>query len=158
MGVFSWIADWASAITEASQEQRNKEAQHLQYLTAAAGVGSVQLRCHQDTWSYFLREFEKHSYNAASFRRPAEEAIVREDGGMIVVPLSGSTVAALLDRCNGMSRRTEPLDHAMGARVYEAIATVLRGIEPAGGQKGPLPPITLDDRLGPSATESTQSS
>ncbi|MEW1678115.1 hypothetical protein [Streptomyces noursei] len=158
MGIFSWISDWASAITEAAQEQQNKEAQHLQYMTAAAGVGSVQLRCHQDTWNYFLREFQKHSYNAASFRRPAEAAIVREDDGMIVVPLSGSTVAALLDRCNGMSRRTEPLDHAMGVRVYEAIATVLRKIEPAGEQKIPLPPITLDDRPGTPATESAQSS
>lgn len=65
------------------------------------------MRCHQDTWAYFVEESEKSSILRDShvFRPAAEEEIAREVGGMVVVPISGSSLAEPLDRCIGIQLR-----------------------------------------------------
>ncbi|MFJ3932644.1 hypothetical protein [Streptomyces sp. NPDC090029] len=129
---------------------------HAANLRAAVGIGTAQMRCHQDTWAYFVEEFEKSSTHRDShvFRPAAEEVITREVGGMIVVPISGSSLAALLDRCFDIQFRNwssswnySVLDMAIAARVGEAITRALAHVTPAGEADGDELTIVLDDRL-----------
>ncbi|PBC72373.1 hypothetical protein BX261_7246 [Streptomyces sp. 2321.6] len=125
------------------------EAEHRTHLRKAAGIGRVDLRCHKDTWAHFVAEFEKtkHNHDSAAFRPPAEADIKDEGDGMLLVPLSGNTLAALLDRCRKMcSAHYSDLDTAIGGRVQTAITTALAKVEPKGDADDPAVIIVLDDR------------
>lgn len=124
-------------------------------LRAAAGIGIAQIRCHADTWTYFLREFDKTSDHRTTsvFRPPADEDIVREPNGMITLPISGSSLAALYDRCKDIRARPwsstwnyNGLDRAIASRVESAISEALTHVVPASEAQGAELTIVLDDR------------
>ncbi|MFB7229624.1 hypothetical protein ACFCY9_18045 [Streptomyces fimicarius] len=105
---------------------------------------------------YFVEEFEKSSTHPDShvFRPAAEEEITREVDGMIVVPISGSSLAALLDRCFDIQFRHwrsswnySMLDKAIAARVGGAITHALAHVMSAAEADGDEFTIVLDDRL-----------
>ncbi|MFD5506840.1 hypothetical protein ACFWIB_03570 [Streptomyces sp. NPDC127051] len=124
-------------------------------LRAAAGIGIAQIRCHADTWTYLLQEFEKTPdvRTTSVFRPAADEDIVREPNGMITVPISGSSLAALFDRCWGIRARPwsstwnySNLDKAIASRVESAISEALTHVVPANEAQGAELTIVLDDR------------
>ncbi|MFD5475820.1 hypothetical protein [Streptomyces hawaiiensis] len=111
---------------------------------------------HQDTWAYFVEGVEKSATHRDLhvFRPAAEEEITREAGGMIVVPISGSSLAALLDRCFDIqfgawrsSWNYSTLDKAIAARVSEAITRALAHVTSVATADGNELTIVLDDRL-----------
>lgn len=129
---------------------------HAENLRVAVGIGTTQMRCHQDTWVYFVEEFERSSAHPDShvFRPAAEEEIARETDGMVVVPISGSSLAALLDRCLDIqfghwrsSWNYSTLDKAIAARGGEAITRALAHVTSAAEADGNEPTIVLGDRL-----------
>lgn len=123
-------------------------------LRAAAGNGIARIRCHQDTWDYFVDEFEKTKSNRGShvFRTRSED-IGHEDEGMILVRVSGTTLAALLDRSQHMAFQYgtsySDLDKAIGARVSQGILRALDHVVPAAEANGSEVTIVLDDRPVP---------
>ncbi len=68
-------------------------------LRVAAGISTTQMRCHQDTRASRSPRRAAPSGNSHVFRPAAEEEIAREVGGMVVAPISGSSLAAPLVRC-----------------------------------------------------------
>ncbi|MFI7019313.1 hypothetical protein [Streptomyces sp. NPDC050164] len=129
---------------------------HAENLRVAVGIGTAQMRCHQDTWAYFVEEFEKSATHRDShvFRPAAEEEITCEADGMIVVRISGSSLAALLDRCFDIqfgawrsSWNYSTLDKAIAARVGEAITRALAHVTSVAEADGNELTIVLDDRL-----------
>jgi hypothetical protein len=126
------------------------EAEHRAYLEKAAGIGRVDLRCHRDTWTHFLDEFErtKNQRDSDAFRPPDPVNVKDEGDGMLLVPLSGNTLAALLERCRRMHAEFpySALDKAIGRRVRSAIVQALAEVLPPRGRSGPVAVIVLDDR------------
>ncbi|MFJ1757347.1 hypothetical protein [Kitasatospora sp. NPDC088134] len=123
---------------------------HRMGMVKAAGIGVATLRCHRDTWAYFVDKFANKPMDrdAAAFRPPADEDITDEGEGMITVPLSGSTLAALLSKCRDLQfgAMASDLDKAIGRRVAAAIMQALRHVVPAEGDRSAAPAIVLDDR------------
>ncbi|WP_128977540.1 hypothetical protein [Streptomyces roseicoloratus] len=137
--------------------EEDDESPYELKLRAAAGIGIAKIRCHADTWAYFLQEFERTSGQVptSAFRPPANEDIVRETNGMITVPISGSSLAALLDRCcvirarswsSSSSGNYGSVDKAIASRVEAAISEALTHVVPASEAQGAELTIVLDDR------------
>lgn len=70
-------------------------------MAKAAGVGAARIRCHNNTWSYLEEAVprDEHPGGGDDLRPPAEEEIVTEKDGMVTVPLSGTSLAAVLSWC-----------------------------------------------------------
>ncbi|MFI6286701.1 hypothetical protein ACIBCM_18450 [Streptomyces sp. NPDC051018] len=137
-------------------EEEPSGPSHAENLRVAVGIGTARMRCHQDTWTYFVEEFEKSSAHRDShvFRPAADEEITREVGGMIGDPISGSSLAALLDRCFDIqfgswssSWNYSTLDQAIAARLGGAITRALAHVTSAAEADGSELMIVLDDRL-----------
>ncbi|MEU4955019.1 hypothetical protein [Streptomyces lavendulae] len=133
----------------------DNESPHDVKLRAAVGIGIARMRCHNDTWTYLLGEFEKTSdlRTTPVFRPPADDSVVRESNGMITVPMSGSSLAALFDRCRNIRVRPwssswnyTSLDKAIASRVESAISEALTHVTPATEAHGVELTIVLDDR------------
>ncbi|MET9396025.1 hypothetical protein [Kitasatospora sp. NPDC002965] len=125
---------------------------HRLNMVKAAGIGVATLRCHKDTWAYFVEKFTStpRGRNDSTFRPPAAEDITDEGAGMITVPISGSTLAAVLDKCRELQGPVgSDLDKAIGRRVEAAISQALRHVVPSGGDRSAAPAIVLDDRTAP---------
>ncbi|MCU7705103.1 hypothetical protein ACGILS_02370 [Streptomyces albidoflavus] len=150
MGLLGWFS------SKHETEEEPSGPSHAENLRVAVGIGTARMRCHRDTWVYFVEEFEKSSTHRDShvFRPAAEEEITREADGMIVVPISGSSLAALLDRCFDIqfeswrsSWNYSTLDKAIAARVGGAITHALAHVTSAAEADGDEFTIVLDDRL-----------
>ena len=118
-------------------------------LRAATGIGTAKIRCHRDTWDYFIDEFEKTKsrYDSHVFRTRPED-VVDESNGMILVRVSGTTLAAVLDRCHYMLQYSghSDLDKAIAARVERAILHTLEHVAPAAEAHDGEATVVLDDR------------
>lgn len=117
-------------------------------LSAAAGIGTAKVRCHKDTWGYFIDEFDKTKSRDSQVFRSRPEDIVNEDDGMIAVRVSGTTLAAVLDRCHYMLLYSghSDLDRAIAARVSRAILQALDHVVPATEANDEEVTVVLDDR------------
>lgn len=123
-------------------------------MATAAGVGVARLRCHRNTWAYLEEVVPRDEDRGAgdTFRPPSEEEIVAEKDGLITVPLSGTSLAAVLSWCrtaaaNSIRGPWSALDASIGRRVGTAISQALRNVVPSHGQDGPTAVIYLDDRI-----------
>ncbi|MDH6711225.1 hypothetical protein P3T27_007978 [Kitasatospora sp. MAA19] len=157
MGVLDWFRRDNGKY---EQHLRNtaRKARQQQDLVNAAGVGLARLRCHKDTWAYLADAVagERHSHGPGRvFRAPAAQDISNEGNGMIVVPLSGSSLAALLSFCRtsqGVIGNWSPLEQAIGQRTEAAICAALERVEPADGDHSDSAVIVLDDQPAPAKT------
>ncbi|WP_324790396.1 hypothetical protein [Streptomyces sp. H51] len=71
---------------------------------------------------------------------------------MVTVPLSGTTLAAVLSWCRNIQPDTlrspwTELDRSIGRRVGAAISQALDNVIPSNGANGPTAVIYLDDRV-----------
>uniref|UniRef100_UPI003F4954ED hypothetical protein n=1 Tax=Nocardia suismassiliense TaxID=2077092 RepID=UPI003F4954ED len=117
--------------------------EHEQRMHRAAGVSSVQLICHADTWSnldkfwgsFFIKANKVHRGN------------VKDLGGDLVeVTLSGPSLVMLLKLTR--RRRFAIEERVIAKRVYEQVAKVIDEIDPEANPGKAIPPIVLDDKLG----------
>ncbi|WP_074989922.1 hypothetical protein [Streptomyces misionensis] len=81
-----------------------------------------------------------------------QDEVTAEEGAMVTVPLSGTTLAAVLSWCRNIQPNTlrspwTELDRSIGRRVGAAIAQALVNVIPSNGADGPTAVIYLDDRL-----------
>ncbi|MGW4075967.1 hypothetical protein ACWELB_21060 [Streptomyces asiaticus] len=121
-------------------DHRARDA-HEVSLIKAAGIAEAYLICHADTWDFIVEECAV-GQRSPHFHQPPADAIAVEEGGMVTVPLSGRTVAAVLDQMNehSLSGATPAVTQAVATAVREAILEMLEGDE------GQRPFIIIDSR------------
>ncbi|MFD5899633.1 hypothetical protein [Streptomyces sp. NPDC060366] len=130
-------------------------------MAKAAGVGVARVRCHRNTWAYLEESVPRDIESTiigpdrgpgTAFRPPAEDEISSDQDGMVTVPLSGTTLAAVLSWCRNV--QPDPVnspwtavDRSIARRVGSAISQALLNVVPSNGQDGPTAVIYLDDRI-----------
>jgi hypothetical protein len=136
---------------------------HKKDLVKAAGVGVARVRCHRDTWAFLEKYVPKSraedAYNSGlardAFTPPGEDEITTEEDGMLTVPLSGTTLAAVLTWCQDIqfgTIRWNSMHKAIGRRVGIAISDALTQLVPSQDHQGPSAVIYLDDRIAEKQT------
>ncbi|MER5376262.1 hypothetical protein [Streptomyces sp. NPDC002553] len=130
-------------------------------MAKAAGLGVARIHCHRNTWDYLLENVPKDSETTitghergqgSAFRPPAQDEVTAEEDAMVTVPLSGTTLAAVLSWCRNIQPDTlrspwTELDRSIGRRVGAAISQALDNVIPSNGADGPTAVIRLDDRV-----------
>ncbi|MFC9178862.1 MULTISPECIES: hypothetical protein [Streptomyces] len=122
-----------------SGQQVDPRVHHGVLLLKAAGVASVDLVAHRDTWEWLTALAVDHDH----FRTPPSVEDVKE--GRVQTVLSGRSLIALLIKLWDTRHTTTPLeaDWALATTAYNRIATDLTGVD---GQ-GQTIRIVLDDGL-----------
>ncbi len=130
---------------------------HRHHLTKAAGIATVELVCHQDTWGQieYLTKKRRH------YDLPSDPGISESDQ-MPSMTLSGVDLTEILEAMRITWTEQElifgkddvahyaPFDHvkvAVAKRIYLAVATAVEATSVEGGKGVRLPPIVIDDRL-----------
>lgn len=132
---------------QVEEDAFNRKMQHGDDLQTAAGVATVDVICQQDLWDFIVEHTEKHS--SSDFRPPAEGLIV-QDEGMVTVPLSGRSLAAVLEAMYAIETdESAPAVHqALATRFFIAAHSVLAGVGARSDRLIPVLPIRIDDRSG----------
>ncbi|MEY9863520.1 hypothetical protein ABH935_009173 [Catenulispora sp. GAS73] len=111
---------------------------HGRRLTKAAGISTITLRCHADTWNVILelmRSFQDWS---------APQAIPCPPGAMVEAQLSGPKVAALLFGMRSRFVAFNGFNRAVARRVYIAVAEVVDLVDSASAGSA-SPAVFLND-------------
>lgn len=117
--------------------------QREERLSKAVGISSVALICHRDTWQWIRKEV----------RLTNEPAPPPTDAIMLKVPLSGPNLARILSVTwfKYTAIGTYPVDRALAGRVYNAVAEIVDGVDPAAKERTPVPDIVIDDKIAASS-------
>ncbi|MFE4263436.1 hypothetical protein [Streptomyces sp. NPDC056883] len=130
-------------------------------LAVAAGIGVARVRCHGHTWAYLLENVAKDGERAyttgpmkqgSAFRPPTEDEVSPDDDGMVTVPLSGITLAAVLSWCRNIQHSDihsewTATDRAIGRRVGAAVSQALGNVVPSDAGASATAVVYLDDRI-----------
>ncbi len=145
--------------TRAAQAGADKVAQGQEYalyqqrLHRAAGISTVTLVCHIDTWRFIDRYADER--NTWQSPTHTEGRITARGDGLTEVLLSGPQVVMVLivmaDECGRGTRIriAAPFigDRVIAARIYEAVGAIVDGVDPDAPEGAPVPPIVIDDRI-----------
>lgn len=113
----------------------------------AAGVSSLTLICHRDTWDAVDQFWGSHFFVLPS--RVPNDRVTDRGGGMVEVVVSGPNLVMLLKLTKlTHGRFSSPERRALAKRVYEQVAKVIDAVDPDADPGQPIPPIVLDDKLG----------
>lgn len=164
MGFKTWLDEWRAdrKVTRevyaevrkeyreaAAKEREAKEAvktAHDERLARAAGVSSVLVVCHRDTWN-FVQSFARGRTN---YIEPRPEDVVEGPDGMIEARVSGVRLVHYLEVMDDGSRKASAhMDRPVARRIYTQLAKVVDTIDPDAATDAPVPPIVLDDRAAP---------
>lgn len=124
-----------------------KYRQHRDLLVKAAGVTSVRMIRHEDTWSFVAKECGD---------RVRVHSKPLPDEGMVALRMSGPNLVELLGE---LPRRWDPdlfiipgllpkENRAIRRRVYLSIAEVIARVDPTAKPGTPITDIVIDDQLG----------
>ncbi|MFB8106884.1 hypothetical protein ACFC3O_29410 [Streptomyces sp. NPDC056007] len=129
----------AAASPSSGGQEEDLRVTHGVLLLKAAGVASVDLVAHRDTWEWLTALAVDHDH----FRTPPSVEDVKE--GRVQTVLSGRSLIALLIKLWDIRSTAAPLeaDWALATTAYNRIATDLTGVD---GQ-GQTIRIVLDDGL-----------
>ncbi|MGW0199658.1 hypothetical protein [Nonomuraea sp. NPDC003201] len=126
---------------EAAERARQRKPSHRERLVTAAGISSVNLICHRDTFAFIRHETVVLHHVQLP---PAS------DGALIKVPLSGPKLVKVLTALKSVC--TDPFrgsgDRAVATRVYDAVAEIVDTVDRAATSGTPVPDIVLDDKVG----------
>jgi hypothetical protein len=124
-------------------------------MATAAGIGVARIRCHGNTWAYLQENVPQDPWRGSgtAFAPPSDDEIEAGDDGMVTVPISGTTAAAILSFCRSIQSTSSwgELDCAIGRRVGSAISRALENVIPSASAEGPTAVIYLDDQLAAAA-------
>lgn len=129
---------------------RDRLRLHFTLVDRAAGVATVPLICHEDTWSVLTQ------VRAFGLDQLPADRITRRDDRLVEVELSGATLVTILDATADYDRHSRAMKirrlvHTpAGAlqivnRLRKQIATVLEKVGPGGDSE--IPPLVLDDKV-----------
>lgn len=111
--------------------------------TRAAGISTLQLVCHPDTWDTILNMWP------STWPNPLTGSVTERPDGLISVALSGPNVVKLVELCQpGGYGQSTYTDTAIARRTYRGVASVIDNLVPSGpdGDAPPIPPVVIDDR------------
>lgn len=114
---------------------------HATRLTTAAGISTVILRCHQDTWNEIcrlMRHFKGWS---------VPETVLSSPSGLVEARLSGPKVIAMLFGMRAHAIGFSGFNRALARRVYMGLAEVVDLVDSANPARA-LPAVVLDDIAG----------
>lgn len=125
---------------------------HAERMQRAAGVSSVQLICHEDTWGaidgFWLIELPLPDEHRAQVPK---DRIKKCGNGVVEVTLSGASLVTPLKVTH--RPRLGSYERAIARRTYQQLAKVIDAVDPDAKPGQPIPPIVLDDKFGdPAAT------
>ncbi|MGW7230645.1 hypothetical protein [Streptomyces cyaneofuscatus] len=128
-----------AASPSAGGQEEDPRVTHGVLLLKAAGVASVDLVAHRDTWEWLTALAVDHDH----FRTPPSVEDVKE--GRIQTVLSGRSLIGLLIKLWDTRHTTTPLeaDWALATTAYNRIAAELTGVD----GEGQTIRIVLDDGL-----------
>ncbi|WP_411084541.1 hypothetical protein [Streptomyces sp. cmx-18-6] len=129
----------AAASSSAGGQEEDPRVTHGVLLLKAAGVASVDLIAHRDTWEWLTALAVDHEH----FRTPPSVEDVKE--GRVQTVLSGRSLIGLLIKLWDTRHTTTPLeaDWALATTAYNRIAAELTGVD----GEGQTIRIVLDDGL-----------
>lgn len=132
----------AARSADASRPDQAQTVSHGGLLLTAAGVASVALLCHRDTWEFIAERIRPQQH----FRAPS--AVADVDHGLVEVSLSGRSLIAVLSGLWEIRYESDRMDGdwALAATVYHRIDAALTQahFEPGRGTAHRLE-IVLDD-------------
>lgn len=140
-----------AARAEFKRKQQAAKDEREERLDKAAGVASVEVVCHPDTWRFVQSKAPAHSggpfsyYTATGARRDLEP----DADGLIHISLSGPNLVSLLAWMWTTSASPNPVDRALAKRIYNGAAAVVDTVDPSAQPGQALPPIIIDDRVPP---------
>lgn len=118
------------------------------WMERAAGVSTMRLVCHADTWAALERlpagPVTAHHLEPIS---ATPERITERCDGMLEIVLSGPEVVRLLRVTHYHKQGPSlPEPHALGERTFRAFGAVLDTVGPHSRVATEIPPVVLDDR------------
>ncbi|GAA4923332.1 hypothetical protein HD597_000390 [Nonomuraea thailandensis] len=126
----------------AAQRARQRIPSHQERLVTAAGISSVNLVCHRDTF-VFIQDADVVLRQRVRLPAAGDETLIK-------VPLSGPNLVRVLTTlrsiCNDPFRNSG--DQAVATRIYRAVAQIVDTVDRAATSGTPVPDILLDDRVG----------
>ena len=152
-------------------EKRRRTAIHQTRVEKCVGLSAVNLRCHQDTWSFVLNEMTRsHGILPPSARWSEDLAESRtwvdQKQMLIDVKLSGPRLAQVMQMLwylpderrgslsvptgiivRGYASVTAVAGHT-AQRIYHAIASVVDRVEVNSPRQGEQPTVIIDDAVG----------
>ncbi|MGC4990518.1 hypothetical protein [Nocardia salmonicida] len=134
MGMISAIREWIDSVTAPKRAHELRQRR-------AAGVSTVQLVCHRDTWQVLSSLWYQGRLPAV----PKDRVKALGDE-MVEVTLSGPTLVSLITFTHNPGGTYTTV--AVANRVYEQIAKVIDAVDPDAAPGLPIPAIVLDDKLG----------
>lgn len=168
-GLVEWWKQGREISAELREERRKEEAEqrrkkqefealHQGRLDKAAGVSSMQIVCHEDTWKFVeLAVFPPIGYKIPFYglvemqHFPADR-VERGKGGMVTVTLSGRHLVAVLTITRAIVAvgrnhfSTDVQRYAMADRVYVLLSEVVDEIDPDSSSGG-IPQLVIDAGL-----------
>lgn len=150
------------AAEEASEAAQHREDDlHQQRLVRAAGIATIELHCHQDTWQWLVNfmEGDRGSYSAPWWPTDYENRITHKPDHMLAILLSGPQAAEVLTRIRRLAQLSDDAikpdlsavaaKRAVARRIYQAFSLVIDQIVLDTSNGTPVPPVVLDDRPDP---------
>lgn len=103
---------------------------HKELLDKAAGVSTVNLVCHPETW----RRVSPWAFNVVISTVPVPD---REPLEMVALP--GPRLITVLGSLYVRAERRNPEIQALATRMYEGIAELINGVEQGAADGAPIP-------------------
>ncbi|MEU2106416.1 hypothetical protein [Nocardia sp. NPDC019255] len=111
----------------------------------AAGINSVQLTCHKDTWRALNWLWDIPLLLDTHPAQVPDNRVKDLGNGSVEVTLSGPSLVTLLKLTH--RPRVGPDRRALVKRTYQQLAKVIDAVDPEASPGRPIPPIVLDDKL-----------
>lgn len=123
------------------------------WMRRAAGISTLRLICHQDTWLALVSLPSGHIRGSEVEGIDAHDDRIARGGenGMLEIALSGPEVVRIIQVTNFNKKCGEPVRKAIAERTYMAFGSVLDTVGPTHSPDVEIPPVILDDRP-PAAT------
>ncbi|MFB9194377.1 hypothetical protein ACFFWA_15440 [Actinomadura verrucosospora] len=152
---FSKVEREAARAVRAEHKKKEREArdERQERLDKAAGVASVEVVCHADTWDFVRTKAPRFEGRPFSFFSGTGDRLDPEPDadGLVHITLSGPNLVKLLDWMWSASQSTDPVERALAKRIYNGAAAVVDTVDPSVQPGLALPPIVIDDRVPPPA-------
>ncbi|WP_326581591.1 hypothetical protein OIE69_44615 (plasmid) [Actinacidiphila glaucinigra] len=132
------------AAAEDRERRRQVKRHHRAVLEKAAGISSLAVVCHEDTWWIV----EQIAFSPFFYTRFPHDRIKRGAAGMVTVTVSGPHLVRCLDKllqwwpAKGLFLAHQP-DAAVARHLYTKMAALVDGIDPRSCCGG-IPPLIVD--------------
>jgi hypothetical protein len=153
-----WWADRKERAREQdSSEQRDAEIQaadrrialeHYTLMRLAAGVSTVDIRCHEHTWDFICREASQ--VDPEHFRPPSNDIVIHMDS-MVTVPVSGPTLVVILETLHQLGQDRDDANAIRASIAWAAYTKLAVCLETSdlsigGDASKPVPTLTIEAR------------